>query len=102
MVASGSYYLGSRSGHASVENTRIIDLDKNSRFKSIENMTRVVVILTGIWAAYLSYTYNVSVGTATVPTIFYMILAYLFSILYIFYYYLVLKVMGGKKGGGRR
>jgi hypothetical protein len=95
MVAAGSYYLGSRSGHAALDDMRVVD-------KSLVNLTRVVVILTGLWAAYLSYTYNVSVGTATAPTIFYMILAYLFSILYIFYYYLVLRVMGGKRGGGRR
>lgn len=96
MVAGGSYYLGSRNGHAAVE------LDPNSGDKTLANLTRVVVVLTGLWAAYLSYTYNVSVGTATAPTIFYMILAYLFSILYILYYYLVLRVMGGKKGGPRR
>jgi len=96
MVAGGSYYLGSTSSRAFPE------FDSNSGYKSNDNITRVVVILTGLWAAYLSYTYNVSVGTATAPTIFYMILAYLFSVLYIFYYYLVLEVVGAKKGGGRR
>jgi hypothetical protein len=63
------------------------------------SVTSLFIIIFSAGAAYLSYNYNMAIGTSGGMTIIYGILSFVFSYLYYPYYALVLAKNGR---GGRR
>jgi hypothetical protein len=59
---------------------------KEEEMVAIKIMTMIMEVVAGISAAYLSYTLNKHLGTSTGWMFFYMVIAAMFPVLYLFAY----------------